>query len=298
VVTDDNRRRRVAVIGGGAVGGFLAARASAAGSDVTLCLRTPIDRLVVEFDGTEYEPEVALTTEPERQRPVDWVLLTTKAQDTAGAAPWLRSLAGPGTVVVICQNGVDHLDRVAPLGLAAELVPAVVYVSAERTAPGRVVHHVGGRVIVPSGARAGELAALLGPAVDVSAEDDFTTTAWRKLLSNIAANPITALTLRRTDVFADPDIRALARALLDEAVAVGRAEGAALDDADVTRTLDLYAQFGAAARGGGSSMLYDRLAGRPTEHEQITGAVVRAGRRHGIAVPMNEAVLALLRNLA
>ena len=48
---------------------------------------------------------------------------------------------------------------------------------------------------------------------------------------------------------------------------------------------------------GGSSMLYDRLAGRPLEHEFITGAVVSAAARHGIAVPLNEALLALLRAL-
>ncbi len=44
-------------------------------------------------------------------------------------------------------------------------------------------------------------------------------------------------------------------------------------------------------------MLYDRLAGRPLEHEHITGAVVRLPERHGIAAPLNRAVLALLRAL-
>jgi 2-dehydropantoate 2-reductase len=42
-------------------------------------------------------------------------------------------------------------------------------------------------------------------------------------------------------------------------------------------------------------MLYDRLEGRPLEHEYITGAVVRAAERHGIDVPLNRAILALLR---
>lgn len=42
-------------------------------------------------------------------------------------------------------------------------------------------------------------------------------------------------------------------------------------------------------------MLYDRLAGRPLEHEFLTGAVVRAGERHGIATPLNRMLLTLLR---
>jgi 2-dehydropantoate 2-reductase len=41
-------------------------------------------------------------------------------------------------------------------------------------------------------------------------------------------------------------------------------------------------------------MLYDRLAGRPLEYEALSGAVVRAAERHGIDVPLNRALYALL----
>ena len=44
-------------------------------------------------------------------------------------------------------------------------------------------------------------------------------------------------------------------------------------------------------------MLYDRLAGRATEHELITGAVVRLGERHGVPVPLNRAILALMHGV-
>ena len=47
----------------------------------------------------------------------------------------------------------------------------------------------------------------------------------------------------------------------------------------------------------GSSMLYDRLAGRPLEYDALTGAVVRMAGRHGIPVPLNCAMLALLEAL-
>ena len=41
-------------------------------------------------------------------------------------------------------------------------------------------------------------------------------------------------------------------------------------------------------------MLYDRLAGLPLEYDAKYGAVVRAGRRHGIPTPLHEAFVALL----
>jgi 2-dehydropantoate 2-reductase len=45
----------------------------------------------------------------------------------------------------------------------------------------------------------------------------------------------------------------------------------------------------------GTSMYFDRLAGRHLEIEALTGAVVAAGARHGVPTPLNRAFLALLR---
>ena len=45
----------------------------------------------------------------------------------------------------------------------------------------------------------------------------------------------------------------------------------------------------------GTSMYFDRLAGRPLEVEALTGAIVAVAERHGVAVPLNRALLTLLR---
>ncbi len=171
------------------------------------------------------------------------------------------------------------------------MLPTVVYASAERVAPGHVRHHTGQRIIVPAGPVGAAFARLFeGSTLAVDPVDDFTTA----LFGNIAVNPITTLTTRRIGIMRDPEIRNFAGGLLTEAVAVGRAAGADLRFSDVEETLDFYAAYNPS---GGSSMLYDRLAGRPLEHEHLTGALVRAAARHGIEVPLNRAVLALLRGL-
>jgi len=284
---------KIAIIGAGAIGGVLTQAAYQAGHDVTLCVRTPIPSLSVRSDGDTRQVPVRITADPgSPPGPADWVLLTTKGHQTAGAAAWLRRLAGPDTVVVAVQNGVEHAGRLAPLRLPGPVLPALAYIAARRESPGRVVHVSGRRVVVPQDAAGTALAALLadGP-VDVELSPDFLTAAWRKLLTNVAANPVTALTGRPLGVLGSPGIPALVRGLLDEAVAAGAAAGARLSAADVADTLGFYARFDA---GAGTSMLEDRLAGRPTEHEEITGAVVRAADRHGVNVPLNRAVLALL----
>jgi 2-dehydropantoate 2-reductase len=143
---------------------------------------------------------------------------------------------------------------------------------------------------------ADRFAALLdGSWLHVERVADFSTAAWRKLLTNVGANPVTSLTMKRMSVIQhEPAVRELTRALLDEAIAVGRAAGAHLSDADIEHTLDIYDGF---AGDDGTSMLYDRLAGRATEHELITGAVVRLGEQYGVPVPLNRAILALMHGV-
>lgn len=178
----------------------------------------------------------------------------------------------------------------------ATVLPALVYVAVERVARGRVVRRRGRRVVLPAGPPARALAELLkGSWLDVVEDPDFRTAAWRKMLGNVAANPVTALTGRRMGVVRDPKVRELMQVLLAEAVAVGIAEGAKLGPEDVPATMAFYDQFG---EDDGTSMLYDRLAGRELENELLSGAITRLGRRHGVPTPANQAMYALLGALA
>jgi 2-dehydropantoate 2-reductase len=90
-------------------------------------------------------------------------------------------------------------------------------------------------------------------------------------------------------------LRDFACRVLRETVEVSVADGVALDpDAEVARILERWTHMDP---GGGSSTLYDRMAGRPMEHEYITGAVVRYADRHGHPAPLNRTLLTLLRAL-
>src|SRR5512132_4037555 len=105
----------IAIIGPGAIGGVLAAWL---GQDpdhaVTVCARTPFDRLEVETTTGTITSSPRVVTHPEQVRPVDWVLIATKAYDAASAARWLPALCRENTPVVVLQNGVEHVERFAP----------------------------------------------------------------------------------------------------------------------------------------------------------------------------------------
>ena len=282
----------VAVIGAGAIGTVLAAAACEAGQQVTVCARTPIQTLVLERDNKARRLPVTIAADPGDPdlAPADIVWVATKLRDTASAAPWLARVCGPDTLVAAAQNGLDQDTRLAAFAPSEWVVPALTYIAAERLEPGRIVHLAGDRVVVPAG-ESEKLLSQTTAGLVMRGVQDMLTACWRKLLGNLVANPITALTLRRIGVMAEPGIEDLARGLLLEAVQVGRAEGARLGDEDVAAVLAGTGQYGDRT---GSSMLYDRLAGRPLEHQYLTGEVVRRAETHGIPVPLNAAILALL----
>ncbi len=274
---------------------MLTAAAHDAGHAVTLCVRTPFDHFVVDRPGGTYEPAVRIATDPAEAGEVDWIVLTTKVQDVPGAGRWLRALDNDRAPIVVVQNGIEHDESVAEFGLRGPVVPALIYVGAERVSPGHVVQHTPTTVVVPE-EHGREFADLFGPdGPTVRSTVSFRTDAWRKLLTNLAANPITALTSRRLEVFDEDSIRELALAVLTEAVAAGRAEGAEFDDDEAESVLAACVEK--FPRDAGTSMLYDRLAGRPTEHEHIIAPMVAAADRHGIPAPYNRSLLALMRAL-
>jgi 2-dehydropantoate 2-reductase len=275
----------VAIVGPGAIGATVAAAVKA---DVRLYGRTPHEQLVVEREGgdTEIVPGPVLT-DPTAAEPVDVVLLAVKAHQTEGAAPFLRALCRPGTVVVVLQNGVEQRELVGPHAPGATVLPAVVWVPVETVSPAHV--HVRGdlRLTLPDEPDAHAIVELID---GVELASDFATQTWRKLAINAVAG-LMVLTGRRAGMFRRPDVAALARALAAETLAVARAEGADLPDAVAD---ELVAEFAAYPEDLGSSILFDHEAGRPLEWDARNGVVARLGARHGVPTPVSDVIVPLL----
>jgi 2-dehydropantoate 2-reductase len=282
---------RIAVIGPGAIGGTVAAWLIAAGHDVTLCARTPVATLTVSHpEGMLFSASPVLT-DPGRAGVADIVIVATKAYDAAATAPWLAALVGERTSVAILQNGVEHVARFAGLIDPARLIPAVVDIPAERTAPGVIVQRRAGTITLPEGAAARAFAALFADSpISATLTDDFRAVAWRKLTLN-AAGIVSAITLQPAAIARDPNGATAMRVLAAECVAVGRAEGADLPDTLVDEVVESYR---AADPASINSLHADRLAGRPMEIDARNGVIVRLGTKHGIATPANALAIALL----
>ena len=289
---------RIAIVGVGGVGGFVAAELAAAGHDVDLCVRTPFDALEVTSAGATTTVPARVVRDPGDLAPADWVVLATKAHHVPAVGPWLAAACGAGTAgVVVAQNGLDHAARVAPVlpdGTDVAVVASVVLIGGEAVGPGVVVHTGGTSLVVPDDERGRAAAAALAgaPRLRVEAAADFEHRVWHKLVMNATAGPVTVLTRRRLDVFADPEVADLARRLAAEVVAVAAADGV---DLPASTPSDVVAALASQGEVMGTSMLADRLAGRPTEVEVLLDPVLDRAARHHLEVPVCRAVTALVR---
>ena len=281
----------IAIIGPGAIGGILAAwLAQDPDHDVIVCARTSFDRLEVETPSGPITASPRVVTDPADARPANWVLVATKAYDAAHAARWLPAVRRANTPVVILQNGVEHVERFAPFVPTEHLVPAVIDCPAERTAPGRMRQRGPSWIVVPDTDPGRAFVPLFARTnFDVST-GDFRTRAWAKLCIN-APGAISAILLKPTGVIRIEPIAELTRGIVRECLAVGRAEGAVLDDGIVEAVVEGARR---APPDSLNSLIADRMAGRPMEIDARNGAIVRFGRKHGIPTPLNEMAVALL----
>ncbi|ESQ75080.1 2-dehydropantoate 2-reductase [Asticcacaulis sp. AC402] len=282
----------IALIGPGAVGLTVGAALIDAGHDVTLVSRQIFDELAVD---TAEGPFRRHSAHIGPAVPSDWVLLCTKAHQTASAGEAIRAAIGPRTRIAVLQNGVEHRERVEAFSGGAPVVPVVVDVPAVRRAPGDVVWHGrAGMLVQDNGDGQAFCDLFAGSFATPAAVSDLTTRMWRKLCVNAGSGAVLALTRQPMGVFHKPGLADLARAILAETLAVGRAEGADLPDSVLEEQM---ASWLACPADETNSMLEDVRAGRECEWDARNGVLIRKGRKHGIATPVSEIVVPLLAGL-
>jgi len=283
---------RIAIVGVGAIGGVTAALLhQAGGHQLLLCTRRQMVGLSVDTPDGPVNVEASFVTDPSEAVEVDWVIVSTKAYDVAGAAKWLERLCSNGAPVAVLQNGVEHRERFAPYLPVEKIVPVMVDCPAERQAPDRVRQRGVMHLKVPDNALGRDFVKLFaGTPADATTVPDFPSVVWRKLCFN-SAGVLSALVLQPAGVVRGEALGDVALQIIRECAAVARAEGANLEEnvADVV----LAAQRAAPADSI-NSMLADRLAGRPVEIDARNGVIVRLGRKHGIATPANTMAVAMM----
>src|SRR6185312_626489 len=138
---------RVGVMAAGAVGGYFGARLAAAGHDVVFIARgANLEAIkkngltIKSVHGDMHVPKPNVTDDPAKVGPVDIVLFAVKLWDTEKAAALAKPLVGPNTRVITLQNGIDSVERVAPILGAEQTIGGAAYIATVIGAPGVIKH--------------------------------------------------------------------------------------------------------------------------------------------------------------
>jgi 2-dehydropantoate 2-reductase len=279
----------LAILGPGGVGGFIAAALARIGTDVTVVAREPTAELIAR-DGLAVESvrlgsfSARPTAVPALDRRVDFLIVATKANGlTAGVE---RIEAAPSLVVPLL-NGLDHMAVLRDHFGDERVAAGTIRIEADRPAPSRIVQTspflridvaADGERLRPLLDRFAET--LKAAQIPVEIGPSEAQILWSKLVRlNALACTTSACDCQIGFIRSDPEWRAALTGCINEAAAVANADGASIDPAARLAELD------EAHPGLGSSMQRDIAAGREPELDAIVGAVLRAGRRHGIDCP-------------
>jgi 2-dehydropantoate 2-reductase len=319
---------KIAIVGAGAIGGYLGARLSAAGQDVTFiarganlaAIRAGGLRLIDEH-GTEIRTANARAVEKAAEAgPHDAVLLTVKAHQVAPIAADLQHLCHRDTVIVTMQNGIPFwyfhkhggplegtpVRSADPDGSIsrsidpARIIGSVVYPAANLVEPGVVRVIEGNRFTLgePDGSTTARIqalsASLAAAGFKAPVIADIRSEIWLKLWGNLSFNPISALThATLEDICRFPLTRELATQMMAEAQTIAGKLG-------VTFRVSIERRIAGAEKVGAhkTSMLQDVEHGRPVELEALVGAVVELGELTQTPTPAIRAVYACASLLA
>jgi len=302
--------RNIAVVGAGAMGSLFGGLLSEGGLDVTLIdvWKDHIGQirrngLRMTGEGGDRIIPIKAATDPREVGAVDLVIVQTKARHAKSAIEGAGPLLHSETAVISFQNGLGKEEILSAAVGSDRVLGGTTAQGANILEPG-VVRNSGNlptRIGELNGALTDRIMAI-GDAFNRAGlktivSNDIKLDIWKKLMANVAINPISALcNFRVGELFDVPEVKEVILDALDEAAKVANAEGIKLDVAESKQVLlEITGKGGTGS--GRSGMLIDVLARHKTEIDFINGAIVRLGKKHGIPTPINRTLVAAVKGL-
>src|SRR5205085_7761209 len=133
--------------------------------------------------------DVKVTDDPKQIGPVDVVLFAVKLWDTETAGDQARALVGANTRVITLQNGVDSVERLAPILGDDATIGGATYVVTTIAKPG-VIRHTGAMAKIrcgrldrrPDAVLAGYVEEIKAAKIDITLTDHMLLDVWKKFV--------------------------------------------------------------------------------------------------------------------
>lgn len=299
----------IAVLGAGSLGSAIGGTLALAGNDVTLIGRAAhvdaINKSGLTLVTPEGEERVSLRaqTTAEGLAPAELVLVLCKAFDTKDCIETNRAVTGPETIVLSLQNGLGNEDLLRELLDPKQVIAGKTYIGGMILDPGKVQSTTAGKQTFigeyggPITPRIEMIAQLFNDAsMECIASARMKNIIWDKLLINMATEAVCGISrLPYGDFYQHPELYATAVAAVQEGIQVAIAEGIILTRHDPHEVLELAREN--PPYDFKPSILQSLEKHRRTEIDVINGAVVAYGKRHEIATPVNETLMACVKGI-
>ncbi len=248
--------------------------------------------ILYEYKDEQERAIVPVSSSPTETGTADVVILCVKSYDIHACLGFCGPLLGPQTLLLFMQNGVAHLEKL-PLIKNATPAYGTTTEGANLIGPGHV-RHAGkgltqfgflGSVSEQAQQKLGRVNILFNRAgLKARVTEDILSRLWTKLMVNTGINGLTAtLNCTNGELLTLPNVLERMARLVEEALDVTRACNIYVPEDSFEITKGVCVKTAANI----SSMLQDVRAQRKTEIDAINGAVVAAGRKHGIDTPEN-----------
>jgi 2-dehydropantoate 2-reductase len=298
---------KFAIMGTGGIGGYFGGLLARTGQDVTFIARgTHLQAirekgLIVKSVHGDFTIFPAKATDnPTEVEFVDVILFTTKTYQTDEAAPLIKPMVGPNTVVVSLQNGIDSAERVGAVVGMEYMLGGTTWCSVAIEAPGVIGQYSQFRRIAIgelNGRKTPRLQAVYNAldssGVTVESSNNILKVLWTKFVFIAPVMLMGSLTRMTFGDYRDvPEARAVLSEAINEVAALAKASGVTLD-ADVTaKTL---AFIDSSEPGIKPSMQRDVESGKPSELESMIGVAVRLGTKYNVPTPVMRFAYAMLK---
>ncbi len=293
---------KILIMGTGGVGGYYGGLLAQQGNEVTFISRGSHlyamrheGLKVKSVHGDFHVRPVSATEDPAKAEPVDLVLFCVKTYNTDEAAEAIRPVVGPQTVVLSLQNGVDAAERIGKVAGIEHVVGGATWLSAAVEEPGVIKQVSEFRRIVLGelwGGRSERILSifevLIPTGITVEISENIQKVLWTKFVFISAVSSIGSLTrLPMGDYRSIPETRDLLSAIMREVASLAHAQGIALDQDVVAKSLEFVDNSGPHIK---PSMQLDVESGHRTELESMVGVIGRKGRELGIPTPVADFV--------
>jgi 2-dehydropantoate 2-reductase len=295
---------KILIMGTGGVGGYYGGLLAQHGNDVTFISRGA-HLYAIRHEGLKVNSvhgnftvsPANATDDPLNVGPVDLILFCVKAYSTDEAAQAIRPVVGLHTAILSLQNGVDAAERIGKVIGLERVLGGATWLSSAVEAPG-VIKQVSQfrRVVLGEldGTRSDRIQSvyevLKNTGIDVEISENILKILWTKFVFISAASSLGSLTrLPMAEYRSIPETRAMIIGLMREVETLARAQGVALDEDVVQKSLEF---MDGAAPHIKASMQLDVESGHRTELESMVGVIGRKGRELNVPTPVADLIYA------